>query len=69
MGDAEVERPADDRTAPLERPVLAEVLPEPERDRGQLQPAAAAAAVLDPVVAVGGGLVPHAGVLPDRTDP
>ena len=34
--DAEVERAADDRALRLERPVVAEVVPEPERDRGQL---------------------------------
>ena len=39
MGDAEVERAAEDRAARLERAVAAEVVPEPERDRGQLEAA------------------------------
>ena len=34
--DAEVERPAQDRAAGRQRPVVAEVLPQPERDRRQL---------------------------------
>ena len=42
VGDAEVEGAADDRALRLERPVVAEVVPQPERDRGQLQPAPAA---------------------------
>ena len=45
MRDAEVERAAEDRAARRQRPVVAEVLPQPERDRRQLQAAAAAAAV------------------------
>ena len=57
MGDAEVERAADDRAADGQRPVVAEVLPQPERDRGQLQAAAPAAPVGDLLVAVGGGRV------------
>ena len=51
MRDPEVERAAHDRAARLERPVGAEVLPEPQRDRRQQQPAAAAAAVEHAVVA------------------
>ena len=54
MEDAEVEGPARDRAAELVRPVVAEVVPEAERDRRQLQAAAAAAAVLHPLVALGG---------------
>ena len=60
VGDAEVEGAAHDRAAVLERPVAAEVLPEAERHRRQLQPAAAAAAVLHAVVALGRGGVRHA---------
>ena len=59
MRDAEVEGAAHDRAAVLERPVVAEVLPEAERDRGQLQAAAPAAAVRHAVVAVVGGDVRH----------
>ena len=59
MGDAEVERAAQDRALAVERAVVAEVVPQPERDGGQLQAAAAAAAVGHPVVAVLGGDVGH----------
>ena len=44
----------DDRAARVERPVVAEVLPEAERDRRQLEAAAAAAVVAHPLVAIGG---------------
>ena len=44
MRDAAVEGPAQDRPARLVRVVAAEVVPEPERDRGQLQAARAASA-------------------------
>ena len=57
--DAEVEGAAHDRAAVLERPLAAEVLPQPERDRGQLQAAAPAAPVGHAVVAVVGGDVCH----------
>ena len=53
VGDAEVERAQDGRAARLVRPVGAEVVPEPERDRRQHEPAAAAAPVLHPLVPVG----------------
>ena len=59
MRDPEVEGAAHDRAARLERPVVAEVVPEAERDGRQLQAAAAAAAVLHAVVAVVGGDVRH----------
>ena len=55
MGDAEVEGAAHDRAAGLERPIAAEVLPQPERDGRQQQAAAAAAAVDHALVAIGGG--------------
>ena len=51
MRDAEVERAPEDRAAVRERPVVAEVLPEAERDAGQLQAAAADAAVRHALVA------------------
>ena len=58
--DPAVERAPDDRARGLERPVGAEVVPQPERDRGQLDAAAAAAAVGHPaVVAVLGRDVGH----------
>ncbi len=65
--DAEVERAAHDRTAGLERPVAAEVLPEAERDGREQQTAAAAAVVEHAVVAIAGGYVGHA-QLPRRGD-
>ena len=52
VDDPEVERPPDDRAAVLPGPVVPEVVPEPERDRRKLQPAAAAAALLHAVVAI-----------------
>ncbi len=64
MRDAEVERAADDRTARVEGPVVAEVVPEPERHGRQLQPARAAAVVAHRVVALGGRNVRHR---PDST--
>jgi hypothetical protein len=57
--DPQVERAADDRAAPLERVDAAEVVPEPERDEGQVEPAPAAAPVAHRSVAVGGGHVGH----------
>src|SRR5207302_3606695 len=51
VGDAEVERASRNRTTPLERRGAAEVVPEAERHDGQLQAAAARAAVDHPVVA------------------
>ena len=52
MRDAEIEGATHDRPARLERGDASEVLPEPERDRGQREPAAAAAVVAHLVVAV-----------------
>ncbi len=57
--DAEVERAAHDRATRLERPIVAEGLPESERDAGQLEPAPAAAPVGHAVVAIVGGDVRH----------
>ena len=54
---AAVERPAQDRPLGLLGPVGAEVLPQPQRERRQLEPAAAAVAVVHGVVAVVGRLV------------
>ena len=59
VGDAEVESASQDRAAGVERPVVPEVLPEPERDRRKLQAAASTAAVEHAVVAVSGGRVAH----------
>src|SRR3954453_23416985 len=58
--DAEVEGAAQDRARVLERPFLAEVLPQPERHLGQLDAAPAAAAIAQPPVAAGVGDVGHA---------
>src|SRR5207237_500671 len=54
---------ADDRSLRVERPVVAEVVPEPERDGRQQQPAATRAVVAHALVAVGGGGVGHSGIL------
>ena len=54
VGDAQVESAAQDGALALERLVVAEVLPEPERDGRQQQAAASAAAVGHGVVAVVG---------------
>src|SRR4029079_11398255 len=59
MGDAEVERSAHDGAAALKRRVTAEVLPESERDRRQVQPGDAGSAVLHLLVAVVGRRVCH----------
>lgn len=61
MGHAEVEGTAQDRALVVERAVVAEVVPEAEGDRGELEAAAAGAAVLHGVVAVRGGAV-HGGI-------
>jgi hypothetical protein len=60
MRDAEVERPPDDRPLDIERPVIPEVLPQAERHLRQLDAAAAAAAVLETLIAIDGGNVTHA---------
>ena len=52
--DAEVERAPRDRADRVERTFVPEVLPEPERDGGQLEAAAPAAVVGHPLVAIGG---------------
>ncbi len=46
VGDAEVEGAAQDGALRVERAVAAEVVPEPERDAGQLEPAAPGAGVV-----------------------
>ncbi len=51
--DPEVERAPEDGAARLERPVVAEVLPEAERDGRQQQPAAARSVVAHAVVPLG----------------
>src|SRR6266850_1258413 len=52
MRDPELEGPQDGRALPIERSIVAEVLPQAQRDRRQLQPAAPAAAVLHSLVSV-----------------
>ncbi len=51
MRDAEVEGAAQDRAAVLQRAIVTEVLPQPERDRGELDAAGADAAIGHPLVA------------------
>ena len=60
VADPEVEGPAHDRSLRLDRLVVAEVVPEPQRHGGEQEPAAPAAAVGLDVVAVVGGGVGHA---------
>ena len=61
VGHAAVEGPAQDRALGLLGPVGAEVLPQPEGERREAEPAAPDAAVVGVVVAVlGGGVVVHA---------
>ena len=60
VGDAEVEGSQQDRPARLERPVRAEVLPQPERHSRQQKPAPPTTSVGHRVVAVSSGVVPHA---------
>jgi hypothetical protein len=55
VGDPEVDGEQHDRPLEVQRPAGAEVLPQPGRDLGKLESAAAAAAVTDLVVPVGGG--------------
>ena len=57
--DPEIERPPHDGPARLERAIVPEVPPQPERDRRQLQAAATTAPVEHAVVAVGGRNVGH----------
>src|SRR6266850_7232702 len=52
MRDPELECPQDGRALPIERSVVAEVLPQAQRNRRQLEPAAPAAAVLHSLVSV-----------------
>ena len=54
MGDPDIEGASDDRPLPLVRPVVAEVVPQPKRQRWQFESAAAAPPVRHRVVAVAG---------------
>src|SRR5690606_26803219 len=63
MGDAEVEGAAADGAPGPVRRILAEIVPQPERQRRQLQAGAAAAVVAHRVVAVVGGCPAHVVVL------
>src|SRR5262249_55151933 len=60
VGDAQVERAAQDGPAVLQRAVVAEVVPQPQRHLGKLDAAAPAATVADLLVAVSRGGVGHA---------
>jgi hypothetical protein len=64
--DAEVERPPQGRPLPLERHVVAEVVPETEADRREVEAAAARPAVGHRVVAVVGCAVGHPRIVPVR---
>src|ERR1035437_3250117 len=55
VGDAQVKCAPQHRAAAGQRAVVAEVLPQPQRDRRQLETAAPAAAILHIVVSAGGG--------------
>ena len=57
MGDAQIEGPSQDGALGVERPVVAEVLPQPERHRGQEQTAAPTTAIGHGPVAILGGKV------------
>ena len=59
--DAEVERAPDDLPLCVQRPAVAEVLPETERHLRQLEPAAPAAPVGDSFVTISRGNISHAG--------
>ena len=59
MGDAVVEGGAADLERPLGEGVVAEIVPEAERDRGEVEAAPSGPAVGDAAVAVGGGKVGH----------
>ena len=59
MGDAEIEGLVADRPLQLVRRVVAEIVPEPERDRRQLQAGAAAAIVDHRFIAIVGGMPGH----------
>jgi hypothetical protein len=52
--DPEIEGAPDDRAAGLEREVVSEVVPEPERQSGQQQPTASRPSVLHALVAIVG---------------
>ena len=59
MGDAEIERPPQDRSLGVERPLMAEVVPQPERHLGQVDAAAPAAAIVHQLIPVRRGNVSH----------
>src|SRR5689334_9196619 len=59
MGDAAIEGGVTDRPLPLDRRLLTEVLPEPERHGGELQPARPRPSARDAGVTVIGGGVTH----------
>src|SRR5262249_61632047 len=63
VGHAEVERTAEDRPLGLYRALIAEVLPEPEGDLGQLHAASPAPAGTPVALPVTGRNVGHAGSL------
>ncbi len=59
MGDAQVKGPAKDRALGRQGPVIAKVLPQAQRDFGQFDPAAPAAAVRHGLIPVGGSEIRH----------
>jgi hypothetical protein len=66
MGDAEVEGVEEQPAHALEGRALPEAVPQAQRDGGEPEPAAAAAAIDHGLVAIGGGLVGHERLLVQR---
>jgi hypothetical protein len=64
MGHPAIEGAMQDCAVGLLRPVVPEVLPEPEGQSRKLEPAASGEAVLRVVIAVRGGFVGHGTTLP-----
>ncbi len=69
MGDAMVKRRAADRALGLMRGVMAEVVPQAQRNGGQLHPRPPATAIDHPVITVLGGGIAHRGLLFPRSIP
>src|SRR5664280_2573473 len=63
MGDAQVEGSLDNGPLAVDRPVVSEVLPQSDRDRGQLEPAPPGSPVLHGVVAGSGRKVRHGPIM------
>src|SRR5258708_2244259 len=68
MGDAAVEGVADDAPLRVGSDAVAEVLPQPERDGGGLEPAAADPAIRLGLIAVCCGLIGAGHVVPSKSN-